>query len=90
MLRQRRVTPEDTRRKWQNTNEPGHRGARRNRFLRMSRTEPRSRRRLVPRQANRCGKPLRACRGNYIDRRNGESHAPGRDINERVGNNRKH
>ena len=67
--RPRRVTSEGKRRKWQNTNAPGRLGARRNRFLRMFRTEPRSRRRLVPRQAHRCCKTLRAYQGEYIDRR---------------------
>ena len=38
-------------------NEPSRRGARRNRLLRMSRTEPRSRCRLVPHRPNRCCKP---------------------------------
>ena len=38
-------------------NEPNRRGARRNRVLRMSRTEPRSRCRLVPHRPNRCCKP---------------------------------
>ena len=82
--RPRRVTSEGKRRKWQNTNAPGRLGARRNRFLRMFRTEPRSRRRLVPRQAHRCCKPLRTYQGGHIDRGDRASHTSGQERHERV------
>ena len=55
-------------------NEPSHRAACRNRFLRMFRTELRSRCRLVPRQAHRYCKPSLAYQGGYVDGGHGESH----------------
>ena len=56
VIHQRRVTPDDKRRKCQGTNEPNRRGAGRNLFLRISRTDPRSRRRrqYFPHQSKDC------------------------------------
>ena len=54
-------------------NEPSHPAVSRNRFLRMFRTELRSRSRLVLRQAPRCCKPILAYQGGYVDSGHGES-----------------
>jgi len=65
MLRKARHTRcQGTRRKQQDTNEPDRRGASCNRVLRIPRTEPHSRRRLLPDRANRCCKtPLLGSQG---------------------------
>ena len=67
-------------------NAPSRRAARRNLFLRMFRTEPRSRRRLVLRHGARCCKPLRADQGDNINDGDGESRKSGPERSERVRN----
>ena len=64
IFRSRRLMTGGKRRNWHDTNEPRHRGDLRNRCLRMSRTEPRSKCRLVPDRPNRCCKvSLLGCQG---------------------------
>ena len=69
--------------------EPGRRSAGRNRFLRMFRNGPCSRCRLLPRQAHRCCKALRAYQAGNIDGGDRESNTLGRERHECVYNNQK-
>ena len=62
--------------KQRDTNEPDRRGDCRNRFLRMSRTAPRSRCGLVPRPSNRCCKTsLLRCQGEQRVRNDSSANA---------------
>ena len=89
------IREQGKRRNRQNTNGPDCRGASCNRLLRIPRTEPHSRRRLLPHRANRCCKPpLLGCQGEQRvqdDRSSTETqHQAGQSMSLCVQNRRVH